>query len=550
MKKSLTFALLFLIFVTLISYAQYPGNFSFKNVPDPLSGTNPPFSLVNKALPGLGETFFDLRFGTMITRTTEANYIHGRHEYSRFDPFNKDKSMIILDPDALWNIYSTGSFPYNQPGNLIRYVDLEEPRWDPNDKNLLWGTMEFAIKLVDVATGKMTVIKDFARDPVISPIIDQGNVYRITMMDEGESSIDKRYWAFYLQGNEQVDYNQLYIFTWDKPTDSVLGLYKIAANETKLDWVGMSPLGNWVLIGGDYDNGGNLAGLTMANKELTQFHRLDYTTAHSDVGLDQAGNEVVIMQNTMTDYIDLIPIDLKTKPILEAGGSYDNTNRTPLVRLFYSNESAYGMQSGVHISCNVPGYCVVSTFIEPGLQEKNWLDRTIILIKLDRQNPEACYLAKLYTTAGSYWEETQASVSNDGSKIVWASNWGQNVGNEQVFLMQLDMPSDWKELITSINDKQKKKFDSYRLNQNYPNPFNQFTTIQYQLSKSSHVWLKIFDVLGRHVKTLVEKNQAAGSYSFPWDARDELGKDAASGVYFYQLHAENFVKSCKMLLLR
>ena len=72
-----------------------------------------------------------------------------------------------------------------------------------------------------------------------------------------------------------------------------------------------------MLIGGSFDNGGNLAGLTMANKELTQFHRLDYNTVHADVGFDSDGNEVVVMQNTQTDYIDLIPIDLNTAPILD-----------------------------------------------------------------------------------------------------------------------------------------------------------------------------------------------------------------------------------------
>ena len=453
MRTPFKVTIILIIFGTLIIYAQYPNNFSFKKVPDPLSGTNLPYSLTDKVLPKLGESFLDHQFGTVITRTTEANYIYGRHEYSRFDPFNKDKSMIILDPDVLWNIYSTKTFPYNKPSNLIRTINLEEPRWDPNDKNLIWGTDEFTIKLVNVSTGQLTVIKDFSQDPLIRPLISQGKVYRITMKDEGESSIDKRYWAFYLQGNEQLEYHQLYIFTWDKDTDAIIGLYKIPVNETKLDWVGMSPLGNWVLIGGDYDNGGNLAGLTMANRELTLFHRLDYTTAHADVGLDTDGNEVIIMQNTMTDYIDLLPIDLRTQPILEAGGSYNNTNRTPLVRLFYSDESPYGLRSGIHISCNAPGYCVISTFIEPDQPEQNWLDRTIIIIKLDRQNPNAYYLAKLFNTSGSYWEETQATISNDGSKIVWASNWGQNVGNEQVFLIQLDMPSNWEKLISSLSKK-------------------------------------------------------------------------------------------------
>jgi hypothetical protein len=145
----------------------------------------------------------------------------------------------------------------------------------------------------------------------------------------------------------------------------------------------------------------------------------------------------------MTDYIDLIPIDLNTQPILESGGSYDNTNRTPLIRLFYSGESPLGLNSGIHISCNVSGYCVLSTFIETGLTEQNWFDRTITLVRLDSTHSQVFYLAKVYNTVGAYWEETQATITNDGSKVLWASNWGQNAGEERVFLIQLDMPSDW-----------------------------------------------------------------------------------------------------------
>ena len=47
-------------------------------------------------------------------------------------------------------------------------------------------------------------------------------------------------------------------------------------------------------------------------------------------------------------------------------------------------------------------------------------------------------------TTESYWEETQAAMTNDGSKVAWASNWGQNVGQDKVFLMRLDMPPNWK----------------------------------------------------------------------------------------------------------
>lgn len=425
----------------------YPNNFSFKQVPKPLSGKNKRYSLVKKQVPVLGQTFQDARFGTLLTRVTQKKGI--RHEYSRCDPFNRDQSMIILhEPETGdYRVFRTKNTPYEQKKNLVRTLGLEEPRWDPQDPDLIWGFIEFTVVTADVKAGKTRTIKDFEKDPKIEPIIEkEPDLYRLTMRDEGESSRDKRFWALALQGSED-DYRLRYIFTWDRQQDKVLGVYKVPPEEAAIDWVGMSPKGNWALIGGDPDNGGELAGLTMANLELTQFHRLDYATAHSDVGLDSEGNEVIVMQNALTDYIDLIPLDLKTKPILESGGSYKGTNRTRLLRLNYNSESSIGFNGGVHISCNFPGYSVISTNIEPGVPEQNWLDRTIILLKLDSKNPQAFYLVKLYNTTKEYWEETHATITNDGSKVIWASDWGKNVGKEQVFIMQLDMPDNWTRLM-------------------------------------------------------------------------------------------------------
>ncbi len=83
------------------------------------------------------------------------------------------------------------------------------------------------------------------------------------------------------------------------------------------------------------------------------------------------------------------------------------------------------------------------------------------------------------------------------------------------------------------------------LNQNYPNPFNPNTAISYQLSAQSKVELKIFDVLGREVQTLVNEIQSAGNYKVNFDARD-----LPSGIYIYQIKAGNFVQSNKMILVK
>jgi len=428
---------------------EYPADFSFVEIPNPLSGDNPLFPLKEMNVPEVGKPFKDFHFSTKLTRVTQINGIEGRQEYSRFDPFNSNQSMIVLLHDSgNYNVYKTQSMPYNSQENFVtRTNNIEDPRWDNNNPNLLWGLVDFELVKDNVTTGTREVIKDFSKDPTIKPIISkEPDIYRVTMRQEGEASHDRRYWAFILQGS-QDDYRARYIFCWDRKQDKVLGLYKLSAKESEIDWVGMSFNGNWILIGGMENNTGNLKGLTMANRQLSQFHRLDYTTSHSDVGLDINGNEVIVMQNSRTDYIDLIPLDVKTRPILDSGGSYENTNRTPLIRLFYNSESPKGFNAGVHISCNTPGYCMVSTYISSDHKEKNWLDRAQVLVKLDPKKPRGFYLAKVYNTHQSYWEETHGTMTKDGSRIVWASNWNQAVGSEKVFLMQLDMPPNWKALL-------------------------------------------------------------------------------------------------------
>ncbi len=87
--------------------------------------------------------------------------------------------------------------------------------------------------------------------------------------------------------------------------------------------------------------------------------------------------------------------------------------------------------------------------------------------------------------------------------------------------------------------------DKYFLSQNYPNPFNPSTKISWQVPVGSHQTLKIFDVLGDEVATLIDEYKPAGSYEVEWDA-----SGLPSGIYFYQLKTENYVKTKKMILMK
>jgi len=91
---------------------------------------------------------------------------------------------------------------------------------------------------------------------------------------------------------------------------------------------------------------------------------------------------------------------------------------------------------------------------------------------------------------------------------------------------------------------------TFALLQNYPNPFNPTTTIPFELVRQEYVSLKIFDLLGREIATLVEGKVAPGHYEVTWDRMQNPGKSLASGVYICRLVAGEFSASRTMLLLK
>jgi len=90
----------------------------------------------------------------------------------------------------------------------------------------------------------------------------------------------------------------------------------------------------------------------------------------------------------------------------------------------------------------------------------------------------------------------------------------------------------------------------FGLSQNFPNPFNPTTNIEYQIPKSVDEELVIYDIFGRKVRTLVDREQPAGYYSITWNGRDDFGREVGAGIYLYRLRAGNFVDVRKMVRLR
>jgi hypothetical protein len=99
--------------------------------------------------------------------------------------------------------------------------------------------------------------------------------------------------------------------------------------------------------------------------------------------------------------------------------------------------------------------------------------------------------------------------------------------------------------IVSVDDELASQPENYNLYQNYPNPFNPSTTIRYSITAPDLVRIKIYDILGREVKTLINEQKQAGTYEVQFDA-----SGLASGIYLYRIESGKFIQTKKMILLK
>jgi len=136
----------------------------------------------------------------------------------------------------------------------------------------------------------------------------------------------------------------------------------------------------------------------------------------------------------------------------------------------------------------------------------------------------------------------------DSLFVIWPG------GATQVFT---DIPVDRKigitegsSLVTNVESNQARQIENFQLYQNYPNPFNPQTTLVYDLLENCHVTLKIYDLLGHEVRTLVDDFQALGQKSVTWNGRNNFGETVSSGLYFYKLQIADRVEGRRMLLLK
>ncbi len=104
---------------------------------------------------------------------------------------------------------------------------------------------------------------------------------------------------------------------------------------------------------------------------------------------------------------------------------------------------------------------------------------------------------------------------------------------------------------TNVEDKNNESaFLDFSLSQNFPNPFNHKTIFEFALSRTTRVSLVIYNTRGEKVKTLLEQRNLAGTYTVEWDGTNQCGESVSSGIYFYQMRADGFSETKRLLFLK
>ncbi|RMD94049.1 MAG: T9SS C-terminal target domain-containing protein [Calditrichaeota bacterium] len=167
--------------------------------------------------------------------------------------------------------------------------------------------------------------------------------------------------------------------------------------------------------------------------------------------------------------------------------------------------------------------------------------KLIIGYQKDRRSHFRVYLKKLNEQGQVIWSKGFATYNNKLPEGLLVSSWSLSfsTGGDEVYVLKMTTQKN------PVKQHEKTSSRTFELNQNYPNPFNPSTTISFYLPKTSLVTLKIYNILGQRVVTLIDEIRNAGSHKILFDARH-----LANGYYFYRIKAGEFISTKKMILLK
>lgn len=240
----------------------------------------------------------------------------------------------------------------------------------------------------------------------------------------------------------------------------------------------------------------------------------------------------------------------------DGGVSWIDTGLDPIMRCLKMYNQSYGLGIGINYTGGVRTGFYVHITRNGG---QTWETRNINLnsdvvraIEFIPNNPSNVFLSTLtgfYFSAdsGKTWSNQNINLGstrcedikfvNDNNGWLLCYNgdvyWTNNKGNAVVGIQkQIKIPVQ------------------YALDQNYPNPFNPSTNIKFALPEADRVAIKVYDILGQEIKTLLEGDLSAGEHSVIWNGDNSTGQKVSAGIYLYSISANRFTQTRKMVLLK
>jgi len=286
---------------------------------------------------------------------------------------------------------------------------------------------------------------------------------------------------------------------------------------------------------------GDFFPLSIGNKFIYQFDRHNYWTGGGSSST--SGKRVMLITDTTTYngkkyYLcsgiptiasGWVRVDTVTKSLY----AYNSANNCPYYYYETLIDSLGMIGTGIENSCH--GYYCYG--VSP-IMFFNVVSNQIHFSKLVMDN-------NVLTTETHRYYHKKFGFKNYYSSFDYGTSGGSESYSLRGCIINGISYGDTAGILVDINKIKTNVPNSYSLGQNFPNPFNPNTVIRYQLPVVSDVLLKIYDVQGREVRTLVNERMGAGTYEVRFD-----GSGLPSGVYFYQMTAENYSETKKMLLIK
>lgn len=156
-----------------------------------------------------------------------------------------------------------------------------------------------------------------------------------------------------------------------------------------------------------------------------------------------------------------------------------------------------------------------------------------------------------------FWDASQFPSGQGQSLILYSFTQIDTISTDMLGVDSLEFTGNQEMMIRmapltgfDFGNQDDQLVQGFYLAQNFPNPFNPSTTIKYVLPKDGFTRLSIYDVLGKRIAVLVDRQQTAGAYTVIWDGKDREGFKYPGGTYFYQITAAGFVAAKRMLLVQ